>query len=295
MVRILVAKFGDIRSETVDSILSIMDECYGRLEPHGLSLVDLYLFERSSILEAFLSQEYAKMGVTSSRFDEDFYAMHDAWGGIPRISISVERIQSLPDLTRAGILRHEVGHSVLHGSPQYYIFPVPKPLLETSERFDLPIQYLNDLLYLISIAVKDFEVTRLLHGRGYIEDQIAYAENVLEASQDDLAAWEVGKVEVQAKVLCLVSRLKDFSCASALMSDEKLRERIRMKLLEGMNYFPEEVSTKILTIVSRLPSVLQIDTLENVDETTRIIVEELVEPTLKGREAISQVDRERQQ
>jgi len=286
MVRIVVSKFGDIRSETVDSIFSIIEECYSRLQPHGLSLVDLYLFERSSVLEAFLSQEYAKMGVTSSRFDEDFYAMHDAWRGIPRISISLERIQSLPELTRAGILRHEVGHSILHGSPQYYIFPIPHLLLETSERFDLPIQYLNDLLYLISIAVKDIEVTRLLHSGGYIEDQVAYAEGVLEVSQDDLAAWEIGKVKPEAKILCIVSRLKDFSCASALMSDEKLREKIRMKLLEGMNYFPEDVSTKILNIILKLPSSLQADTLKNVDEMTRIIVEELVEPTLRGKESI---------
>ena len=286
MVRILVSKFGDIRSEAVDSIFSTMEECYNRLEPHGLSLVDLYLFERSSALEAFLSREHAKMGVTSSRFDEDFYAIHDAWRGIPRISVSVERIKSLTELIRAGILRHEVGHSILHGSPQYYIFPIPHLLIEASERFDLPIQYLNDLLYLISIAVKDFEVTHLLLSRGYIEDQVAYAENVLKASQDDLAAWEIGKVNPQAKILCIVSRLKDFSCASALMSNGRLREKIRMKLTESLNYFPEEVSTKVLNIILKLPSSLQADTLGNVGEMTRIIVEELVEPTLRRKESI---------
>jgi len=271
MVKILVSKFGDIHSETVDSIFSTMEECYGRLEPHELPLVDLYLFEHSSVLEAFLSKEYAKMGVTSSRFDIDFYAMHDAWRGIPRISISIERIQELPELTRAGILRHEVGHSVLHGSPQYYIFPIPQFLLEISERLDLSAQYLSDLLYLISIAVKDFEVTRLLHGRGYVEDQVAYVESVLKVSQDDLVAWEIGKVKPQAEILCMVSRLKDFSCASALTSDERLRGEI------GMNYFPEDVSTKILTIVEKLPSLLQADTLSNVNDMTRIIVEELIE------------------
>ena len=285
MVRILVSKFDDIRSETVDSIFSIMEECYNRLKPHGLSLVDLYLFERSSALNTFLSQEYAKMGVTSSRFDEDFYAMHDAWRGIPRISVSVERIRSLPELTQAGILRHEVGHSVLHGSLEYYIFPTPHVLLEASKRFDLPVQYLNDFLYLVSIAVKDFEVTHLLLSRGYIEDQVAYVESVLKVSQDDLAAWEIGKFNPQAKILCALSRLKDFSCASALMLDEKLRENIGMRLTEAMNYLPEEVSTKILKIVLELPSSLQADTLRNVDEMTKIILEELVEPMLRRKES----------
>ena len=286
MVRILVSRLGDIQSETVDSIFSIMEECYNRLNPHGLSLVDLYLFERSSALEAFLSKEHARMDVISSRFDEDFYAMHDAWRGIPRIIVSVERIQSLPELTQAGILRHEVGHSILHGSPEYYIFPIPLLLSEASETFDFSVQYKNDLLYLISIAVKDFEVTSLLHGGGYIEDQVAYAESVLETSEDDLAAWEIGKVNPQAKILCIVSRLKDFSCASALMSNGELREKIRMKLAESMNYFPEEVSTKILNIILKFPSSLKADTLGNVGEMTRIILEELVEPTLRGKESV---------
>ena len=266
----------------LDFIISIMEECYKRLKPRGLPLVDVFLFERSSALEAFLSQEYAKMGVTSSRFDEEFYAIHDAWRGLPRISVSVERIQSLPELTRAGILRHEVGHSVLHGSPQYYIFPMPQPLLKASESYDLTAQYLNDLLYLISIAVKDFEVTRLLHSRAYIEDQVAYAESILKASQDDLIAWEIGKIKPQAKILCIVSRLKDFSCASALMSDGMLREEIRTRLLEGMNYFPEDIRVNILTIIEKLPSLLQADTLGNVNELTRIVVEKLLETTLGG-------------
>jgi len=270
----------------LDFIISIIEECYGRLDPRGLPLVDIFLFERSSALEAFLSQEYAKLGVTSSRFDEDFYAIHDAWRGVPRISISIERLQPLPELIRAGILRHEAGHSVLHGSLQYYIFPMPHSLSEASETFDLSTQYLNDLLYLISIAVKDFEVTRLLHSRGYIEDQVAYSENILRVSQDDLTAWEIGKIKPEAKILCVVSRLKDFGCASALMSDERLREKIKTKLLEGMNYFPQDISMKILGIVEELPFLLQADTLMNVNEVTRIVVKELLEPTLKGKESL---------
>ena len=226
------------------------------------------------------------MAVWPIVFDEDFYVMHYAWSGIPRISVSVERIRSLPELTQAGILRHEVGHSILHGSPEYYIFPIPHILLEASERFDLLVWYLNDFLYLVWIAVKDFDVTRLLHSGGYIEDQVAYAESVLKVSQDDLAAWEIGKFKPQAKILCAVSRLKDFSCASALMLDEKFREKIGMKLTEAMNYLPEEVSTKILKIILELPASLQADTFGNVDEMTKIILDELVEPTLRRKESV---------
>lgn len=43
------------------------------------------------------------------------------------------------------------------------------------ERYKLSQSYVNDLLYLISIAVKDYEVTNLLY-MGSVEDQVAYAE-----------------------------------------------------------------------------------------------------------------------
>jgi len=63
-----------------------------------------------------------------------------------------------------------------------------------------------------------------------------------------------------------------------------------MKLTEAMNYLPEEVSTKILKIILKLPSSLQADTLGNVDEMTKIILEELVEPMLRRKESNPRVE-----
>lgn len=83
-------------------------------------------------------------------------------------------MRSLPQLVVVGGLRHEVAHSILHGSPEYYIIPIPEPLRETAERYDLPPKATEELLYLISMAVKDCEVTELLSSRGYVEDQVAY-------------------------------------------------------------------------------------------------------------------------
>ena len=191
MVRIVVSKFGEINNGRANSVLKIMKECYERLMPHNVELVDLFLFERSSATEAFLSRERSEVGVVSAPFDESFFAMHDAFRGTPRIILCFERMRKLPKPVRVGGIRHEVGHSVLHGSLSYYLLSLPPALLELVDRFGLPLEYATNLLYLISVAVKDYEVTRLLYKRGYVAGQIAYARHLLKPSESDVLSWEM--------------------------------------------------------------------------------------------------------
>ena len=160
MVRIVVSKFGEVEDEKIKRVVRVMDECYDRLSPHEVTLVDLYAFDRSSSLEAFLAKEYSEVGVASAPFDELFFAMHDAWRGVSRIILCFERMRKLPKPIQIGGVQHEVGHSVLHGSLSYYVLPLPPALSELINRFGLSLEYVMNLLYLISIAVKDYEVTR---------------------------------------------------------------------------------------------------------------------------------------
>jgi len=117
--RIVIRTFGKVDDSKVDRMVGIMRECYDRMVPHEVELVDLCVFERSSALEAFLAEESMKVGVVSSSFDASFFSMHDAWRGIPRIIVCFERMQRVPALAQEGGIRHEVGHSVLHGSLSY--------------------------------------------------------------------------------------------------------------------------------------------------------------------------------
>lgn len=162
MVHIVIHKYGRVREEEAAKIVEVMGECYTRLRPHKVSFVDLCLFERSSSMEAFFARERGVVGVATAPFDEEFFAMHDAWRGIPRISVCLERVRNLPELVKIGGIRHEVGHSILHGELQYYLLPHLPSLMEIENRFNLPAEYSRNLLYLVSIAVKDYEVTRLL-------------------------------------------------------------------------------------------------------------------------------------
>lgn len=269
LVRIVVSKFGRVEDETINSVIETMEECYSRLAPHEISLVDLYVFERSSSVDAFLAKECVEVGVVTASFDELFFAMHDAWRGTPRIILCFERMKRLPRLVMTGGIRHEVGHSVLHGSMRYYLLPFPPALLEIANRFTLSFEYVANVLYLISIAVKDYEVSRLLYGRGYVEDQVAYSKNLLKVSESDVLSWEISRGKPPAEALCLISCLKAAGCAAPLLVDKKFGEEVRRRLMESLSYLPAGLSTLVLKVILEgIPS-LEKDTLDNIDHMVR--------------------------
>jgi len=268
-VHIVVSKYGKINNNDIERITETMQECYSRLAPHDVSLIDLYLFERSSSIEAFFAKECREVGVASAPFDELFFAMHDAWRGIPRITLCIEKMKKLPKLVKMGGIHHEVGHSVLHGGLRYYLLSFPPELLKIADRFNLSFEYMTNLLYLISIAVKDYEVTRLLHQRGYVEDQVAYAKHLLEISEDDILSWEISQGKPPAEALCLISCLKAAGCAAPLLVDKKFGEEVRQYLMKSLSYLPPDRSALLLKVIEGGFSSLGTDTLDNVDRMIR--------------------------
>ena len=269
LVHIVVSKYGEIDDKEIERITETMQECYSRLAPHEVSLVDLYLFERSSSVEAFFAKESRKIGVASAPFDELFFAMHDAWRGIPRITLCLEKMKKLPRLVKMGGIRHEVGHSILHGNLSYYVLSFPPALLKIADRLNLSFEYVANLLYLVSIAVKDYEVTRLLHEHGYVEDQVAYAKHLLNISEDDTLSWEISRGKPPAEALCLISCLKAAGCAVPLLVDKKFGEEVRHYLMESLSYLPVDRSALLLKVIEEGFPSLETDTLDNVDRMLR--------------------------
>jgi len=278
--KIVVSKFGKVKAQEIDYILEIVEECYGRLEPHEVALMDLYFFEKSSSMDAFLTRESMEVGVVSASFDELFFAMHDAYRGTSRIILCLERMKKLPKLVQVGGIRHEVGHSVLHGSLLYYLLPLPPALLELFNRFNVSREYATNLLYLISISVKDYEVSRLLYKQGYVEDQIAYAKHLLTVTESDKISWEMSRGKPLAEILCLVSCLKAAACVAPLLLDKKFGEEMKRLLAESLSHLPPDFYTSLLnTILGGFPS-LGTDTLSNINQVACLVMESIVNPLL---------------
>lgn len=278
--RIVVSRFGEVESREMDQILDVVEECYHRLEPHEVDLVDLYVFERSSSMDAFVAKESKEVGVVSSPFDELFFAMHDAYRGTSRIIICLEKLRKLPRLVQMGGIRHEVGHSVLHGSLLHYLLPFPPALVDLVTRFDIPREYATNLLYLISIAVKDYEVSRLLCRHGYVEDQMAYAKHLLVVTENDKFSWEMSRGKPLAEILYVVSYLKTAGGVAPILVEKKPGDDNRRLLAESPSYLPAHLSASLRKVILGDFPTLGTDTVSNINHIARSVMKNIVNPLL---------------
>jgi len=277
MVKIVLQRLGEVSEENVRDVLTVIHECYARLEPHAVEILDLLLFSDPSSMHSFYSLERGTLGVVTNDVGESFIATHDAWRGTSRIGVCMSRMSGLPRPVQVGILRHEVGHSVLHGAMEYYAFPINASLVLAAKRLRLSKEYSFNLLYLISIAVKDFEVTRLLSEKGYLKDQVAYSNHVLQTSDEDLYAWQISKHDPARRALCIAGRLKDAACLMALqprLGEQSVSETIR----DELSYLPQPILDRLLKTLKSFPQALVGDTFQNVDSMTRRFVEDLLQP-----------------
>jgi len=275
MVKIVVFRYGNVENGFAGKVLEIMNDCYNRINSHGVAIVDLYLFDKSSTMNAFLSEEKRSLGIATSPFESSFFAIHDAWHGTPRIMIAYDRMSALPELVRVGGLRHEVAHTVLHGSLEYYSLLFPSSLLKLERKGIISRQIMVDLLYLVSVAVKDYEVTRLLYEKGFVEDQVGYNRYFLQSSEDDREAWKIAKEDRTAKLFVLASLLKTSCCAVPLQKDERYGEEIAESISKSLSYLPANLSRRLLKILEVSPKFAE-NTQENVDLLVRKVVDELI-------------------
>ena len=271
MTKKVAHRFGIVEEEFVEYLLKTVNDCYDAIGDPIADIVDLCLFERSSAMDAYIDREKENLGIKTSAFEAAYFAVHDAWRGTPRIMVAQDRMLSLPELIRTGVLHHEVAHTILHGSLEFYSFPPPKLLLD---RKDIPRQVAGDILYLVSVAVKDYEATRLLHDKGFVKDQVAYCKYILQPSEEDYEAWTLAQDNKSARVLVLVSVLKTSCCAAPLLRDKKFGEDIDMAIIGAISYLPSEWYGCLMGLL-RTTSEFGQNTHENVDLFVRRIIEEL--------------------
>ena len=281
-MEIIFQTFGKTPSEGRVEIQTIMDDCYRRLGPHGLEIVDVLIFQDSSRMEAYSSREQESIGVYSAGLEADFVAMHEAWTGIPRILICYERLLQLSPLLREAILRHEVAHSVLHGSPEYYIFAIPRLLLESAKKYRLPRVFVLGMLYLISIGVKDYEATRFLLSRRYVEDQIAYSLHVSKTGKGDLESWRLSRGDPRKELLCLVGRFKDLAVLAATSCQQEWKRVDESPAKRELDYLPRQMNERLLEVTLALNEMNSHDTLVKVESITDLVVTRLMEPVFAG-------------
>jgi hypothetical protein len=285
VVRIVLREFGTVEDRFAQAVLVIFKNFYNRIAVGAVELIDLYLFEKTSSMNAFLDQEKRNLGIATSPFETRFLAVHDAWHGTPRIMVACDKVFCLPKLVRLGCMHHEAAHTVLHGSLEYYMFSAPTFSAPLKEKIAVLRPVLGDILYLVSTAVKDYEATRLLVNNGFIKDQVAYNKYTLKPSEEDTDTWNLARQNTIAQVLFLIALLKTACCAAPFLQDQKYGGQINELLVRNINYLPPIWISRLLTLLETT-SKFGPDTHQNVELFTRTVLDALITQSTLVRKSV---------
>ena len=169
--------------------------------------ISIYLWEKEKDFQEFDAREKAELGVVTSG-ESDFLATHEAWRGFPRIHISLEKIQGISEEVVRGVVQHEIAHALLHGKPEFYQFRFSERLMEAGRSAGLDFPMIQQWVYLLSIAIKDEEVVRLLGEAGLGLYQIRLLEYLMEDTEEERRAWDLIRDHPALRRLGLAAFLK---------------------------------------------------------------------------------------
>jgi hypothetical protein len=166
-------------------------EVIEKTEPRAASdPISIYLWEKEKDFQGFDAREKAELGVVTGG-ESDFLATHEAWREFPRIHISLEKIQGISEEVVRGVVQHEIAHALLHGKPEFYQFRYTDRLMEAGHSAGMDFPMIQQWVYLLSIAIKDEEVVRLLGAAGLGLYQIRVLEYLMENTEEERRAWDL--------------------------------------------------------------------------------------------------------
>lgn len=205
--RIQIERYGQIPERIAQAIHQRVTLCYQAMDTALPEVVYLCLFDTLRRWQDYAIQQRIDAGVVTAG-EEGFLATHDAWEGTPRLNVCLERLLAHPEPVQQGALHQVVAHSVLHGQPDDYRFLIPRQLIVASRAQGIDIEVLQQVLYLVAIAIKGYAAVSLLVKQGFILDQVALARYQLEGNKDDIPLWKMARWEPRARLLYLAAQLK---------------------------------------------------------------------------------------
>ncbi|MBM4466585.1 MAG: hypothetical protein FJ014_13705 [Chloroflexi bacterium] len=249
-----------------------LEECYRRLPTSDLEVVQVRVLDTVERLRRLLAAEHAELGIAGP-LGEEFLALHDAWRGGPRITVCRERLTEVPPLVGLGAIRQQVAHSILHGSPEYYTFKFSRSLVEKGRERGLAPVALQQLLYYVAIAVKDYEVVRLLVSHGYDDCQAALAFHQLETSDEDRLAWRLARLNPVAHLICLASQLKLMLSIRPLVAKSAIAPALIQQARAMLSFLPLDEQDKLWALTRQIVAALGDDTHQNMATALQLTLE----------------------
>jgi hypothetical protein len=235
--------------------------------------VEIFVAETEPIMVDFIRQEKFRLNINmNSDDDEDPICFYDSWYGHPRITVCQDRLYELTKIARAGALRHEAAHSVLHGSLEFQIFRISDECHQIALIKGIDRAALEVAMHHLSSAIKDCEATKFLIEHGYIDCQAAFALEWLKPPSEEKIFSLPGLTERQARYIYIIALLKPILFAHpllALSKKKKISLERQVMLGRKIEEFSENLKgpghNKLLQVASLIADNLTEDTHKNVD------------------------------
>ena len=216
--RIVTQPSEGIQKEFVAKVQSWANEV---LEKKGTmtapSVISINLWRGMDELQSFYQQEQQELGIATGE-ETDYLATHEAWRGYPRIHICQERVKDLPDVVLQSVLHHEISHAFCHGTPEFYTFRYSTKLQEAGQSCGMNLGLLQQCVYMLSVAIKDYDVVMWLTDIGLGLGQLHLLEYMISDTEDERQIWQVVHSITAPRKLALALFLKTLLPIEALVS-----------------------------------------------------------------------------
>lgn len=215
-MKIIIHRVSGVDQKFEAQVFNILTRIYEKVRPPTAGIVDVYLFSSSHEMKIFLEREAQSAGVERGFADVEFSSYHWAWGGWPCIAVCADVCNHNGMTVWKGEIEHESAHSILHGELAYYSFLPPFEFANVlaANEFDDKLRHL--LFYYLTVAIKDYEVTRLLVKHGILENQTQMHWFHLQRSLEEKTIWKELQEQRNPKVE-IIATINDLKIlASAL-------------------------------------------------------------------------------
>jgi len=262
---------GDVPGTMKKEISEIVGDCYKRFGDRVPYKIEVHVFDTEENLNNFLKQEKFKLGIPFGNIDDSSPCTYDVLRGFPRLLIPLDRLSGYSKQGRAGAIRHEAAHTILHGGLEYNIFQIPDDCRHTAMIKGIDTEKLDGVFFQLTLGIKDHEATRFLIEHDFIHCQFSYGLDWIKPTEQDKTAWMVAKTNRQTRFIYENALMRPLLFANPLLSLPKskvpLEEQLQLgaRIEKMIAILGETEENKVLQVAADIIEVLSVDTHDNID------------------------------
>ena len=263
---------GDVSSSFKKEVSEVLNDCYRPFAEKVPYKIEVYVFDTENNLYNFLRDEKFKLGLSFNTIDDASACTYEVLRGYPRLLLCQERLFKYSKHARAGAMRHEAAHTILHGSMEYNIFQIPEDCRRTATIKGIDNEKLDEVFFQLSLGVKDFEATRFLVQHDYINCQFAYAMEWIRPTEDDKTAWNISRTKRQTRFVYESALMRLILLTDPLLSLPKTKKtpaelqlQLSVRMEQMIALMGEAEENKVLKVAGSIIETLGDDTHKNID------------------------------